>query len=133
MPLRLCYELETILPSELKLKSSFFLNHFQQWGRAHGAQERLEDWVRDGNTATCIFNESYPKPIQKPDFETDVIPLVELEEATEEIVLSHAPKPTRKPDIEAVELASAEESNIFKRIFGTPQKFQIAQGRQLNN
>jgi type IV secretory pathway VirB9-like protein len=90
--------------------------------------------LRDGDTATCIFNEAFPKPIQKPEIETGVIPLVELEEASEEVVLSYAtPKPTRKPDIEAIKLAEEEEPSLFTKIFGTREDIKLAQGPKFNN
>ena len=90
--------------------------------------------LRDGNTATCIFNEAFPKPIQKPEIETGVIPLVELEEASEEVVLSYAtPKPTRKPNIEAIKLAEEEEPSLFTKIFGTREDIKLAQGPKFNN
>ncbi|MEM7621216.1 MAG: P-type conjugative transfer protein VirB9 [Pseudomonadota bacterium] len=88
--------------------------------------------LRDGDTATCIFNEAFPKP--QPKIENDVVPLVELEEASEEIKLSHAaPKPTRKPDIEAIKLAAEEEPSLFARIFGTREDIQLAQGPRFND
>ena len=87
--------------------------------------------LRDGETATCIFNEAFPKP--EPKIETGVIPLVELKEASEEIVLSYAPKPTRKPDIEAIKLAAEEEPSLFKRIFGTAETLELAQGPTFND
>ncbi|MBL4886799.1 MAG: P-type conjugative transfer protein VirB9 [Planctomycetaceae bacterium] len=87
--------------------------------------------LRDGETATCIFNETFPKP--EPEVVNEVIPLAEIEEASEKIILSHTPMPTRKPDIEAIKLAAEEEPSLFKRIFGTAQKIELAQGPTFND
>jgi hypothetical protein len=87
--------------------------------------------LRDGDTATCIFNETFPKP--EPEVVNEVIPLTEIEEASEKIILSHTPMPTRKPDIEAIKLAEEEKPSHFTRIFGTAQTIELAQGPTFND
>lgn len=69
--------------------------------------------LRDGNTATCIFNDTYPKNTGK---ERKVVPIAELSEkvikstSEEEIVVAmHAPVPKRKPG------SSNDDGNIFQR------------------
>jgi len=87
--------------------------------------------LRDGDTATCIFNETFPKP--EPEVINKAIPLAEIEEASEKIILSQTPMPTRKPDIEAIKLAEEEKPSLFTRIFGTAQTIELAQGPTFND
>jgi len=72
--------------------------------------------LRDGNTATCIFNDSYPKNSGK---ERKVVPIAVLSEKIikeppeeEKIVLAmNVPLPTKKPGFGG----NAGDSNIFQR------------------
>ena len=71
--------------------------------------------LRDGNTATCIFNDTYPKNTGK---ERKVVPIAQLSEkliesASQEekiVVAMNVPVPKRKPT------SSKNDGNIFPKV-----------------
>lgn len=74
--------------------------------------------LRDGNVATCIFNDSYPKSTGK---ENKVVPIAELSEKLVEatpdedkIVLAmNVPLPTKKPG--SIKVQTINQPNIFQK------------------
>ena len=70
-----------------------------------GAQYTL----RDGDTATCIFNDAYPVTTGK---EPDVVPLAEIEEKT--VKVASVPIPPQKPNFDTA--AADNESGFFSRL-----------------
>lgn len=69
--------------------------------------------LRDGDVATCIFNESYPKKAEKVSKPT---PIAELEKKEEKLA-AKVPLPQQKPDIEALKLAQ-QNPGFFGRLAG---------------
>lgn len=65
--------------------------------------------LRDGSTATCIFNDAYPKATGK---EADIVPIAEIKEKTGKV--ANGPIPKTKPDLKTARADS--EKGFFTKL-----------------
>ena len=78
--------------------------------------------LRDGDTATCIFNDAYPVTTGK---EPDVVPLAEIEEKT--VKVASVPLPPQKPNFNTA--VADNEDSFFSRLANT---FEPVDSNKLN-
>lgn len=68
--------------------------------------------LRDGDTATCIWNDAYPQ-VEPASYEPE--PIAELEEV-KEVDVASVPLPSQKPDIAALQ-AEEEKPSLLAQLF----------------
>ena len=69
--------------------------------------------LRDGDTATCIWNNAYPQ-VEPASYEPE--PIAELEEV-KEIEVASVPVPSQKPDIAALQAEKEEKPSLLAQLF----------------